>query len=264
MVRSKSEAVIARRHDGNGSHEVPDELLIEEPLAIRLDGVLVASTMRTPGHDLELASGFLHAEGLLGDAEILQVRHCTGTDAASQAGNVVLVDTGCMAPPPTPRLGSTSSSCGICGVDAINELVDRLQPLAAYEPWNALSLLGLPDRAQPEQALFASTGASHAAAAFDRSGQLLVLREDIGRHNAVDKVVGRLMLDGQLAATADSALFVSGRASFEMVQKAWAAGFTALVAVSGPSALAVQTARRSGLTMFGFARGGSGTQYSPD
>ena len=162
-----------------------------------------------------------------------------------------------------PRLGSTTSSCGICGADAIQELTDRLSVLPAYEPWDASFLLSLPALAEKSQRLFRATGASHAAAAFTRDGEMLHLREDIGRHNAVDKVVGRLLLDGQLPAL-DLALFVSGRASYEMVQKAWAAGFSALVAVSGPSSLAVQTAKRAGLTMLGFARDGSGTQYSPE
>ncbi len=263
MVRTKSHSVIARRFGDNGSNRTPDEVLVEEPLAIHLDGTQISSTMRTPGADFELAAGYCHAEGVLGQAVITEIRYC-GTGAPVDSDfNVVSVDTGGVAPEPTPRLGSTSSSCGICGAEAIGELTERLRVLPAYDPWDLDLLLGLPALAQKKQALFDTTGASHAAAAFDRDGNMVLIREDIGRHNAVDKVVGRLLLDKQLPAT-NLALFVSGRASFEMVQKAWAAGFTALVAVSGPSSLAIATARRAGLLLVGFARNGKGSVYSPD
>ena len=263
MVRSRSQGVIARHYGVGGSKRGPDELLVEEPLAIHLDDTQISSTMRTPGHDFELAAGYCNSEGVLGDAKILGIRYC-GTGAPIDSDfNVVSVETGGHAPEPTPRLGSTSSSCGICGAEAIGELTERLHVLPAYEPWSVEFLLGLPEKSKEKQALFGLTGASHAAAAFDRSGEMVMIREDIGRHNAVDKVVGRLLLDGRLPAR-DLALFVSGRSSFEMVQKAWAAGFTALVAVSAPSSLAVATARRSGITMVGFARSGEGSVYSPD
>lgn len=269
---------MARRFISGESAKNPDELLVEEPLAIHLDDVQISSTMRTPGHDFELAAGFCHTEGVLHDAPILGIRYCAAGAPVDSDFNVVSVSTGGVAPEPTPRLGSTSSSCGICGADAIDELTARLDPLSSYEAWDLAFLLGLPDRAVKLQGLFDVTGASHAAGAFDRAGNLIVLREDIGRHNAVDKVIGHLLLasdadngSGPDSTALDStaldrnnlALFVSGRASFEMVQKAWAAGFTALVAVSGPSSLAVETARRAGLTLVGFARGGNGTVYSP-
>ena len=258
---------MTRRFTGAESAKNPDELLVEEPLAIHLDDIQISSTMRTPGHDFELAAGFCLTEGVLHGAPIVGIRYCATGAPVDADFNVVSVSTGGAAPEPTPRLGSTSSSCGICGADAIDALTDRLDPLAGYEPWPIAFLLGLPDRAVEQQSLFEVTGASHAAGAFDRDGNLVVLREDIGRHNAVDKVIGHLMLrpdagDEALDA-ADLVLFVSGRASFEMVQKAWAAGFSALVAVSGPSSLAVETARRAGLTLAGFARGGNGTIYSP-
>lgn len=264
---------MARRFISGESAKNPDELLVEEPLAIHLDDVQISSTMRTPGHDFELAAGFCHTEGVLDGAPILGIRYCATGAPVDSDFNVVSVSTGGVAPEPTPRLGSTSSSCGICGADAIDELTERLEPLPSYEPWNLAFLLGLPDVAAQQQGLFDVTGASHAAGAFDRAGNLIVLREDIGRHNAVDKVIGHLMLASAAVDGADLdapaldrtelALFVSGRASFEMVQKAWAAGFSALVAVSGPSSLAVETARRAGLTLVGFARGGNGTVYSP-
>jgi FdhD protein len=176
--------------------------------------------------------------------------------------NTVTVETGGLAPAPTPRLGPTTSSCGLCGAVSIETLRERL-PVVVAPPFPLDVLAAMPDRVRPLQRLFDETGAVHAAAAVDREGNVLVVREDIGRHNAVDKVVGRLLLDGRLPAS-ELALFVSGRASFEMVQKAWAAGFGAVVAVSAPSALAVETARTAGLMLAGFARSGRMTMYSPE
>jgi FdhD protein len=263
VVRSRTESVLTRRFDGASSGREPDEVVVEEPLAIWLDDTQVSSTMRTPGHDFELAAGFLFTEGVLDGAAVTGIRYC-GTGAPVESDfNVVTVETGGRAPVPVPRLGSTSSSCGLCGSEAIAELTERLHVLAPYERWDAGLLLGLPDGLRASQPLFDSTGAVHGAAAVDRAGRVVVAREDIGRHNAVDKIIGRLLLDGELPASG-LAMVVSGRGSFEMVQKAWAGGFTALVAVSGPSALAVSTARRAGLTLVGFARGGHGKLYSPD
>ncbi len=270
MVRSRSFSVFTRRFDGGIGGRDPDELVVEEPMTIRLDDHPVASTMRTPGHDFELAAGFLLAEGVIEPGWITGIRYCGTGSAVESEFNVVSVETGGRAPTPTPRLGSISASCGLCGSEAIEGLTERLRVLPAYEPWDLELLVALPDQLRAAQTLFDATGAVHAAAAFDRSGRLLVAREDIGRHNAVDKVTGRLLLDGKLpsattavASAPDLALVVSGRASFEMVQKAWVGGYTALVAVSAPSALAVTTARRAGLTVVGFARGATATIYSP-
>lgn len=266
MVRSKTQSFLTRRVEADPtgeSHRHPDELLVEEPLLIRLDHTDISSTMRTPGHDFELAVGFCLAEGVLAGEPVTGIRYCGEGGAAESDFNAVTVETGGRAPVPTSRLGSTSSSCGLCGIQAIGELTERLRQLPASEPWPFELLLDLPRRAEAHQILFGSTGSSHGAVAFNRSGDVVVAREDIGRHNAVDKVNGRLHLDGQLPAS-ELALFVSGRASFEMVQKAWAGGFGALVSVSGPSALAVNTARRAGLTMVGFARDGTGNVYSPE
>ncbi len=265
MARSRTASVLSRRFEpgGEAGTRRPEELIVEEPLSIRLDDVQVSSTMRTPGHDFELAAGFLHSEGALAGTPITGIRYCGTGPAMESEFNVVTVDTGGRAPAPTPRLGSTTSSCGLCGAEAIAELTERLHVLGPHEPWDPALLLTLPDRLRVGQGLFDATGGVHGAAAVDRAGEVQVLREDIGRHNAVDKVVGRLLLDGRLPAT-DLALVVSGRGSFEMVQKAWAAGFTALVAVSAPSALAVATARRAGLTLIGFARSGAGNLYSPE
>ena len=145
---------------------------------------------------------------------------------------------------------------------SIAELRERLEPLDGVSPWSIDVLAEVPDRVRAGQKLFESTGGVHAAAAFDRTGAPVLLREDIGRHNAVDKVVGRLLLDGRLPAT-DLGLWVSGRASFELVQKAWAAGFAALVAVSAPSSLAVEAAGAAGMTLAGFARPGRLNVYAP-
>jgi FdhD protein len=263
----RTERVLVRRvGDDERAGRVPDDLIVEEPLTIRLDGTAVTTTMRTPGHDFELAAGFCWTEGLLGDAPILRCRYCGDESPISTEYNVVSVETGGRAPAPTPRLGTTSSSCGLCGNEAIDELTARLTPLEPTSPFPTDLLAELPTRAAAHQPLFDRTGAVHAAVVFDRSGDVVVAREDIGRHNAVDKVVGRLLLDGRLgprsaARTAELALFVSGRASFEMVQKAWAAGIGAVVAVSAPSALAVRTATVARMQLAGFARGGRLNQY---
>jgi FdhD protein len=178
--------------------------------------------------------------------------------------NVVSVDTGGVAPVPESRLSTASSSCGICGSVQLDELTDRLAPVPVHEPWNLQVLLGVVAAVRDSQELFERTGSVHAAASFRRDGAVELVREDIGRHNAVDKVVGRLLLDAKLPAV-DRALFVSGRASFEMVQKAWAAGFELVLAVSAPSALAVHTATRAGMTLCGFVREHSFNLYtSPD
>lgn len=257
MGRGRTERVLTTRYGDGPTRRVPDELIVEEPLAIHLDDTLVATTMRTPGHDFELAAGFCFTEGLLAGAPVQTCRYCGTGSAVETAFNVVSVETGRRAPAPTPRLGTTSSSCGLCGSTSLDELGARLDPLPVGEGVEAFPLdvlAAAPERLTAHQDLFAATGAVHAAAAIDRSGAPLHVREDVGRHNAVDKVVGRLLLDDALPA-ADLALYVSGRASFEIVQKAWAAGFAALVAVSAPTALAVQTARRANLTLAGFVRG---------
>lgn len=253
MARGRTAKVLTQRWDGAELRRRPDELIVEEPLEVRLDDHLVATTMRTPGHDFELAVGLCHGDGLLGGAPVLTCRYC-GTGSAVESGfNVVSVDTGGVAPEPVPRVSATPSACGLCGSASIDELRARIAPLPEGAPWSVEVLAGVPERVRPDQDLFALTGAVHAAAAFDRSGEVALVREDIGRHNAVDKVVGRLLLDGALPAH-DLGLYVSGRAGFDIVQKAWAAGFGAVVAVSAPSALAVDAAGTAGITLAGFVR----------
>ena len=244
--------MLTRRFAQGRLTRLPDELAVEEPLSIRLDDTLVTTTMRTPGNDFELAAGFCLTEGLLEGATIKQLRYCSDDESEKASFNVVTVDTGGTAATPTPRLGLTSSSCGLCGSESIDALCARLRPVMRGNiPISVLA--DISSRLDGQQPLFAKTGAVHAAAVFDARGTISIVREDIGRHNAVDKVIGQLLLDGQLPATG-LGLFVSGRASFEIVQKAWAAGFAAIVAVSAPSALAVDTARAAGITLVGFAR----------
>ena len=241
------------KYGEDGPRRVPDELVVEEPLEIRLDDHLVTTTMRTPGHDFELAVGFVHGEGLLAGAPVKTVRYCATGSAVDTEFNVVSVETGGVAPVPTARLTTTTASCGICGSESIADLCERLAPLATT-PIEVEVLAKVPSRVLAEQSVFSTTGGVHAAAVFDASGTPLLVREDIGRHNAVDKIVGRLLLDGMMPAEGFG-LFVSGRASFEIVQKAWAAGFATVVAVSAPSSLAVETASAAGIRLVGFARG---------
>ena len=237
-------------------------------MTIQLDGQMVTTTMRTPGHDFELATGFCHTEGLLRTGAgavtpVTGVRYCGTGSAVETEFNVVSVETGGRAVEPTPRLGTTSSSCGWCGSDQLDEMADRLTPFAdpVSIPLDVIS--SVPSAVAADQGLFDRTGAVHAAAVFDASGTVELIREDVGRHNAVDKVVGALLLGGRLPATGFG-LFVSGRASVEMIQKAWAAGLSTVVAVSAPTALAVTAARRANMTLVGFARDDSCNVYAPE
>ena len=228
-----------------------DRVAVEEPLEIRVDGEPLAVTMRTPGHDEELALGFLYGEGLI--------------DAPRRAGltedfaaNIVEVD-GPLLRDPGARRFYTTSSCGVCGKGALEEVAVQC-PLVAPGPVVSRALLAeLPDRlTQPG---FELTGGLHATGLFDPTGALLFAREDVGRHNAMDKVVGRALLDGGLPLH-DRILCVSGRLSFELVQKAVVAGAPILVGVGAPTSLAVQAAKDRGLTLVGFARGDRANVYA--
>ncbi len=252
------------RVDGTISRE--DRLATEEPLEIRLawpgaPARRVAVTMRTPGHDFELATGFLRAEGVLARADHLhRVAYCTDVDLTpEQEFNVVTVELS--GPPlrePPPRyagLSAASSACGVCGTESIDDVLAVVASTAgtpatdlAVDP--AIVHL-LPQRLRAAQKVFDSTGGLHAAGLFDVAGDAVVVREDIGRHNAVDKVVGARLLTGDTAPA--PVLTVSGRIGFEIVQKAVAAGVGLLVAVGAPSSLAVDLARRAGLCTVGFA-----------
>jgi FdhD protein len=265
MARGRREQLLITAVHGDGQMaRRPDDVIVEEPMTVQLDGVTVATTMRTPGHDYELAAGFCFTDGLLGGAAVTGVRYCADGPASESEFNVVTVSTGGRAPTPTPRLGNTTSSCGLCGSEAIDQLCARLALLPSTPTIDSRVLMAVPDAVRAAgHELFDATGAVHAAAVFDSQGIVSLVREDVGRHNAVDKIVGRLLLDRQLPATG-LGLYVSGRASFELVQKAWAAGFGTLVAVSAPTALAVRTARRAGLMLCGFVRDGRLNVYAPE
>ncbi|MEC8923502.1 MAG: formate dehydrogenase accessory sulfurtransferase FdhD [Actinomycetota bacterium] len=261
MRHGRSQKYFVQRIRRGEITRFPDEIVVEEPLEIRLDGNLVATTMRTPGHDYELAVGFCTTEDLFGGAAVTQVRYCAEGPASDFEYNVVTVDTGGQAPVPQPRLGNVSSSCGLCGSATLTDLATRLDPIRHPVIFKAEAIATVLETIGSQQELFARTGGLHAAAVFDSEGTLQLIREDIGRHNAVDKIVGRRVLDDE-PTSSHLGLFVSGRASFEMVQKAWVAGFGTLMAVSAPSALAIDVATTANMTLVGFARSDSMNVYS--
>ncbi|MER6390778.1 formate dehydrogenase accessory sulfurtransferase FdhD [Streptomyces sp. NPDC059382] len=240
----------------------PDTLVAEEPLEIRLNGKPLAITMRTPGDDFALAVGFLVSEGVLAHASDVQaVTYCEGATAdGSNTYNVVNVQLAAGVPVPDITLERnvyTTSSCGLCGkasLDAVRT-ASRFPGIDADPVRVSAELLSLlPDRLRAAQKVFDRTGGLHAAGLFSAEGELLDLREDVGRHNAVDKIVGRALQAGRLPLSG-SVLLVSGRASFELAQKAVMAGVPVLAAVSAPSSLAVDLAVETGLTLVGFLRG---------
>jgi len=242
-----------------------DRVTVEEPLEIRVGGQTLAVTMRTPGHDFELAAGFLVAEGVVSRAEeILRIEHCREVRSPEEEGNVVIVRTSAPAAGALDRarrLTLTTSSCGLCGkgsIEAVRGSFPRIPDGVALDP---AVLAALPDRLRREQAAFRETGGLHAAGIFSLTGEPKVVREDVGRHNAVDKAIGALFLSGEVPLR-ESVLLVSGRASFEIVQKALAAGIPIVAAVSAPSSLAVDLARDSGMTLVGFLRGLQFNVYS--
>ena len=249
-----------------------DTLVAEEPLEIRLDGRPLAITMRTPGDDFDLATGFLVSEGVLGAAdELANVVYCAGGKVdGSNTYNVVDVRLAPGVPVPDITLERnvyTTSSCGLCGKASLDAVRTTARwPVGGADGAAAVRLepgllAGLPDRLDAAQALFERTGGLHAAALFTARGELLDVREDVGRPNAVDKLVGRALRDGRLPL-GDRILMVSGRASFELAQKAVMAGIPVLAAVSAPSSLAVDLARETGLTLIGFLRGASMNVYA--
>jgi FdhD protein len=246
----------------------PDKLATEEPLSIRAGGpgqnnVDVTITMRTPGHDFELAVGFLWSEGIITETrQVREVKFCEVPEGEEQLYNIVTVRTSHTLEI-RPRAFTTTSSCGLCGTQTLDDLASCTVPIPIEGSirMRAEQLLGLPEQLRRQQKVFAATGGIHAAAIVDASGRLQVIREDVGRHNAVDKVIGKMVLDGQVPAP-DRALFVSGRTSYEIVQKAAVAGLAIVAGVSAPSSLAVETAERMGITLVGFVRGESMNIYS--
>lgn len=246
-----------------------DFLAVEEPLEIRVRGKSLAITMRTPGHDVELAAGFLVSEGVIHRAsDFAAAIHCA-SDGEPNTYNVLDIALGPDVPPLDPSLERnfyTTSSCGLCGKASIDAVHTQSHFTVADDPLviEASRITSFPDALRAQQAVFERTGGLHAAALFDgRTGEMLVLREDVGRHNAVDKVVGWALQQGLLPLRSH-VLMVSGRASFELTQKALMAGIPMLTAVSAPSSLAIELAEASGLTIVGFLRGESMVIYTRD
>jgi FdhD protein len=230
-----------------------DEVAIEDPLEIRVNGSPVAVTMRTPGHDDELAIGFLRSEG---------IRAVAAHPTADLAANTIVVEVeGGFDGERLKRNFYTSSSCGVCGKGALEAVAVEAPRVESRLQLHAGLVADLPERLRAAQPAFAATGGLHATGLFDREGELLCVREDVGRHNAMDKVIGRAFLDGRLPL-GEHVLCVSGRLSFELVQKAAVAGCSILVAVGAPSTLAVDLARDRGVTLCGFVRGGRVNVYS--
>jgi len=270
-VKGESLGVRIRRFtapdDWSGGRALDEQLAVEEPLEIRMEGRSVAVTLRTPGHDLDLAAGFLFTEGVIDgpdDIEAMAVLDAPGADR----GNVVHVRLAAGVPALRRGLADraifANSSCGICGKSAIDRIFQRCSPLPPRPTPPVALLLSLPDRLRAAQATFDRTGGLHAAGLFTEDGTLEVIREDVGRHNAVDKVIGdrlradRLQLHGHI-------LVLSGRIGMEIVQKAIAAGIPVIVAVGAPTSLAVELARRAGLALIGFVREGRLNRYDlPD
>lgn len=256
------------RIDGARTVQRPDTLVVEEPLEVRVGGRSLVVTMRTPGDDMDLAAGFLVSEGVVSaQGHVRAMRYCAGaTDEGINTYNLLDVDLDPSVPPPDPSLERsfyTTSSCGLCGKASL----DAVRTQTSYDVSGDLFtvtpalLSALPDRLREAQKVFDRTGGLHAAGLFSDAGELLVLREDVGRHNAVDKVVGWALREGLLPLTG-TVLMVSGRASFELVQKAWMAGIPCLAAVSAPSSLAVDLAAEAGMTLVGFLRGASMNVYA--
>ena len=228
-----------------------DEVAVELPLEIRLNGAPVAVTMRTPGHDFELAAGFLYGEGIVSDAPEMTLPE----DLAANVVDTIAPD----ALAPATRRFYTTSSCGICGKGALEE-VEAIAPAVSGGPSIARTLLAeLPERLR--QPAFERSGGLHATGLFSASGELLEVREDVGRHNAMDKVIGHALLAGELPLS-ERVLCVSGRLAFELVQKAARAGAPILVGVGAPTSLAVELAADRGITLAGFARGGRVNVYT--
>ena len=273
MGRVTERRKVIRIRDGAVSTR-PDTLVAEEPLEIRLNGRPLAITMRTPGDDFALAAGFLVSEGVLGSAaDLRNIVYCAGATAdGSNTYNVVDVTTAPDVVIPDITLERnvyTTSSCGLCGkasLDAVRTtarwVIDDTHGGTSPPVRLELGLLSsLPDRLRAAQRVFDRTGGLHAAALFSEDGELLDIREDVGRHNAVDKLVGRALQNGSLPLSR-TVLLVSGRASFELAQKAVMAGIPVLAAVSAPSSLAVDLAAETGLTLVGFLRGTSMNVYA--
>jgi len=268
----ESRAPMQRFEAGHPTATTDDAVAVEEPLEIRLgrvvDGRLrlqpVSITMRTPGDDYELAAGFLFTEGILqSNAQVREIVHCGKGKVATNTLRVELVAGVEVDMARLERNFYTTSSCGVCGKTSLEALATGAHPVLPPEGFTVDAKLidELPERLQTQQHAFRSTGGLHASALFTRTGELLGLREDVGRHNALDKLIGSRFLAGTLPAN-DTILFLSGRASFELLQKAVMAGIPVVCAVGAPSSLAIAAAREFGVTLLGFVRGRRFNVYS--
>jgi FdhD protein len=258
-----SEKIIRRKQDGSLEYQA-DDLTIEEPLEIRIGRRTLVTTMRTPGHDEEIAAGFLVSEGIVRTLD--KIEKFSRPGGARNRDNIVIVEPTAgvkLKLDSVQRYGTISTSCGICGKNSIASVRQNFPPIAAAPTVriDIDTLLSLPPLLQKQQGDFARTGGIHAAGIFDLKGAPRIVREDIGRHNAVDKAIGRAFLDGLLPLDRHI-LLVSGRASFEIIQKALAAGIPIVAAVSAPSTLAMNFARESNQTLIGFLRPPSFNIYS--
>ena len=256
-VSTTRRAVVQMAADAD-PRQAPDDLAVEDPLVLGLGGEAIATLMRTPGHDLELAAGWLVVEsGVRAGDDIVTLRACREDD--TDRVHITLREG---VRPPRPRAFVTSAACGVCSADVLD--LTLLRTSAPHrDGWTVprVVLAALPDAMRTRQRAFDRTGAVHAAALASAAGEIEVVREDVGRHNAVDKVVGWAIREGRLPLT-DTILVVSGRASYELTQKAVLAGIGVLVAVSAPSSLAVEVAAAAGLALVGFVRGSSMNVYT--
>lgn len=238
----------------SGAVEKSDEIAAEEPLEIRIEGRSVAVVMRTPGHDRELAAGFIFTESIVcGATDIFEITQC-GSSADDAVINVTLRDPNSFDAAKLTRNVFSSSSCGVCSKATIAAVRQSFPMISDAGSIRAETLLTLPGKLREKQEAFERTGGLHACALFNFAGEMQALREDVGRHNALDKLIGRALLDDQLPLR-ERLLFLSGRVSFEMMQKALAAGIPIVAAISAPTTLAVEFARESNQTLIGFVRG---------
>jgi FdhD protein len=261
--QTQTEVIVLRSGAHHQAVSAADWVASEEPLEIRVRGRGLAVTMRTPGHDAELACGFLVTEGLVRNrSDVLEIAHCQNEPGwPGNILNVFLAPSVAIDFEKLSRHTYASSSCGLCGKASIESIHQHFPPIAGKQRIAAATLGELPGKLLAAQPAFAKTGGLHGAAIFDLRGGLLVVREDVGRHNAVDKCIGSAFLNGLLPLS-EQVLLVSGRASFEIMQKSLAAGLPIVAAVSAPSSLAVECARESGQTLVGFLRGSTFNIYS--
>ena len=255
MTREAVARISLWKSSPQGFREITDWVAVEEPLEIRVNGESLAVVMRTPGHDLELAAGFALTEGFVATTDqignLTQCRDDLGGE--SNVVDIGLAGDARLDPARFRRNLMTSAASGLCGRASLEALAIQARPVSAPTAVSRAVLQDLPDRMLQAQASFGRTGALHAAALFDPAGSLLVCREDVGRHNAVDKIIGRRALDG--APFDVTLLLVSGRTSFEILQKAAVAGIPIVCAISGPTTLAIETARAFNVTLVNFLRG---------